>query len=73
MSRSRYSTEDYVDILRDLDGEASTKELAEEANRCTSTVNRVLGSYADEEDSEVSRRLVGDSWLYRLEESEVSK
>jgi predicted transcriptional regulator len=69
---SRYSADDYVEILRDLGGEASTSEIAEKADREQSTVSRVLGqAVEDGEIDGVSRRDWGEGTphIYEIDDA----
>jgi len=71
-TKTYYSADDYVEILReDLDGEASTREIANEADREQSTVSRVLGEAVERGQVEgVSRRDWGKGTphIYEIQE-----
>jgi predicted transcriptional regulator len=65
-SSSRLSSDDYVAALVDLGGEATSSELAEKVGRDTFTVNRMLDPEREDiDESTVSRKDVGGSYLYR--------
>jgi IS30 family transposase len=61
------SADDYVAVLRELGGEASSTEIADEIGRHEHTVNRMLDPARDDIDR-VARKRVGNAFYYRLTE-----
>lgn len=63
--------EEYVEILRDIGGEAPTNEFAEAADRDHTTVNRRFEGVNEDDDVPVERVDVGGAFLYRIVEGDA--
>jgi len=62
--------DEYVEILRDIGGEAPTNEFAEAADRDHTTVNRRFEGVNEDDDTPVERVDVGGAFLYRITDGE---
>jgi len=62
--------DDYVEALRELGGEATSEEIAEQVDRHFFTVNRALDPERDDTPESVTRKKVGGAYLYRIVEDE---
>ena len=63
MAQTYLSTDDYVDALESLGGEATTSEIAEKLERDNSVVRRRMKTI-----DEVDCIMVGSSYLYQLKD-----
>lgn len=72
---SRLSVEEYVEILRELGGEATTREIADKADRDISTVTAVLGAAVrnGEVENVERERVWGEGSPYRYEVAEDAR
>jgi len=77
-SEDRLTVEEYIQVLRELEGKATTAEIAQAAGRWQETVSRVLGDEWDkgEEGTKklgdkgvaVERETIGSAHLYKIRE-----